>query len=161
LELFGHFPQRKARRDSDCKTPHVILDDTPVELSSVLEFPVGLSVGVVGAMSVVATTSCLHLRNSWDRGSLSSEVSEVLNNAMGRTMRDGVAPGPPNSLEVEASSGEDSPVEYTVGVAAEAKKVGITAEATKRKWLTQLATSHSRLTLDAYTMSGDLGEGFE
>jgi hypothetical protein len=88
-------------------------------------------------------------------------VSEVLNNAMGRTMRDGVAHGLPNSLEVEASSGEDSPVEYTVGVVAEAKEVGITAEATKRKWLTQLATSYSRSTFDAYTMSGDLGEGFE
>jgi hypothetical protein len=88
-------------------------------------------------------------------------VSEVLNNAMGRTMRDGVADSGPNSMEVEDSSGEDSPVEYTVGVVAETKKVGMTAQATKRKWLTQLATSHSRSTLDAYTMSGDLGEGFE
>jgi hypothetical protein len=85
----------------------------------------------------------------------------VLKNAMGRTIRDGDAHRVPHSLEVEASSGEDSPVEYTVGVAAEAKKVGVAVEATKRKWLTQLATSHSRSTLDAYTMSGDLGEGFE
>jgi hypothetical protein len=88
-------------------------------------------------------------------------VSEVMNNAMDRTMRDGVAHGVPNSLDVEASSGEDSPMGNTVGVAAEVKKVGVTAEATKRKWLTQMATSHSRSTLDAYTMSGDLGEGFE
>jgi hypothetical protein len=84
-----------------------------------------------------------------------------MNNAMDRTMRDGAAHGIPNSMEVEASSGGDSTVEYTVAEVPVAKKVGITVEATKRKWFTQLATSHSRLALDAYTMLGDLGEGFE